>query len=146
MPRLELDPALDRNGLEILSREQCLDLLRTREIGRVSTSLRALPVVLPVTYTLDGDTIVFRTGVGTKFYAATRNAIVAFEIDDFDEATRSGWSVMVVGEASEITDPDDLRRARDLPLDPWIGNGDALDRYIRIPVVHVSGRRIRTPA
>lgn len=146
MPSVPLDTDLDRNGLEILSREECLELLRTREIGRVSTSLRALPVVLPVTYTLDDDAIVFRTGVGTKFYAATRNAVVAFEVDDFDEATRSGWSVMVVGEASEITDPGDLQRVRNLPLDPWIGNGNDLDRYIHIPVVHVSGRRIRAAA
>lgn len=145
MPRIGIDPDLDRNGLEILSVEECVDLLRSHEIGRVSTSLRALPVVLPVTYTVDRETILFRTSVGTKFYAATRNAVVAFEIDDFDRATRTGWSVMVVGEASEITDPDELERARQLPLEPWIGNGD-LDRYIRIPIVHVSGRRIPTAA
>lgn len=142
MPELDLDTRLDRNGLEILSRAECLDFLRGDEIGRVSTSLRALPVVLPVTYTMDGESIVFRTNVGTKFHAATRNAVVAFEIDDFDHATRTGWSVMVVGEASEITDPDDIARVDDLDLDPWIGENADLDRYIRIPVVHVSGRRI----
>lgn len=146
VPSIDLDPGLDRNGLEILSAEECLDLLRAEEIGRVSTSLRALPVVLPVTYTMDGDRIVFRTNVGTKFHAATRGAVVAFEIDDFDRATRTGWSVMVVGEASEITDPDELERARRLPLEPWIGNDGEPDRYVCIPVVHVSGRRIRRTA
>lgn len=145
MPRIRFDRDLDRNGLEILSTEECVDLLRANEIGRVSTSLRALPVVLPVTYTVDRDVILFRTSVGTKFYAATRNAVVAFEVDDFDRTTRTGWSVMVIGEAQEITDDAELERVRQLPLEPWIGNGD-LDRYIRIPIVHVSGRRIPTAA
>lgn len=142
MPHLDLVPDRDRNGLEILDTEECLSLLRHGQIGRISTSLRALPVVLPVTYAMDGDTIVFRSSVGTKFHAATRNAVVAFEIDDFDPVTRQGWSVMVVGEASEVTDPDEIARVDGLGLEPWVAENGDPDRYIRIPIVHISGRRI----
>lgn len=150
-PRHGTDPTnlthrRDRNGLEILSEDECFALLRRGEIGRVSTSLRALPVILPVTYAMDGDTVVFRTGVGTKFHAATRRAVVAFEVDDFDRKARTGWSVMVVGEALEVTDQADIDRLDRLNLEPWIPDDGRATRYIRIPVVHLSGRRIPSPA
>lgn len=98
---------MDRNGLTVLSREESLALLGSRSVGRIAVTMRALPTILPVTDVLDATTesIVFRTGYGTKLDAAGRNAVVAFEIDDLDEATRTGWSVVAIGTASEVTDP-----------------------------------------
>lgn len=131
---------VDVNGLEILSRSECLELMAGQPVGRIGTSLRSLPAVLPVSFIVDGDSIVFRTGAGTKFYAAIRNAVVAFEVDDFDPEHLTGWSVLIVGQAREITDPAELEAARRLPLESWIP-GD-LDRYVRVTAAHVSGRRI----
>jgi hypothetical protein len=42
--------ALDRNGREVLSRGQRLELLRTVRLGRIGVSLRALPVVSPISF------------------------------------------------------------------------------------------------
>ena len=53
---------------------------------------------------------------GTKLSAATNNAVVAFEADEIDPATRSGWSAAVIGVAAEVTSPAELRRARNLRL------------------------------
>ncbi|HEX2029192.1 MAG TPA: pyridoxamine 5'-phosphate oxidase family protein [Nitriliruptorales bacterium] len=75
-------------------------------------------------------------------HAAIRGAVVAFEIDAFDRATRTGWKRDVVGEASVVTDPQELRRIERLGLEPWVGDAGWWSRWIRIPVVHVSGRRI----
>jgi hypothetical protein len=38
--------------------------------------------VRPVNFCLDGDDIVIRTAAGSKLAAATRRAVVAFEVDD----------------------------------------------------------------
>jgi uncharacterized protein len=98
---------VDRNGLEVLGREECLRLLRTASLGRVGITTGALPTILPVNFRVDGERILFRTGVGTKLDAATRGAVVAFEADDIDPMYHSGWSVVVTGVACEVDEPDD---------------------------------------
>jgi len=61
---------------------------------------------LPVNYTLIDGFVVFRSGEGTKVDAVP-GAKVAFEVDQFDGVSRTGWSVVVQGRAEEITeDPD----------------------------------------
>jgi hypothetical protein len=133
------DMTLDRNGLMILSRTECIELLRTVPVGRIALSVGALPVVLPVNFAMLDDDVVIRTVAGSKLEAAASNAVVAFEADQVDPAARAGWSVLVQGVASEITDPDELDRARRMPLDPWSG----LDgQFLRITTRLVSGRRL----
>ena len=81
-----------------------------------------------------------RTTPGTKLDAATSAAVVAFEVDSYVSDGSVGWSVVVQGVAAEITDPDELARARASPLDSWALDGSA-DRFIRIEMSKVSGRR-----
>jgi len=129
-------------GLEILDREQCDALLRTQRVGRIAVS-GARPGVFPVLYDLlDGD-VVFRTAPGEKLIAAALQREIVFEIDFFDLAARTGWSVNVVGVAEEIVKSSELARAETLPLEPWAG--EARDRYVRIRALEVSGRRIMAP-
>jgi nitroimidazol reductase NimA-like FMN-containing flavoprotein (pyridoxamine 5'-phosphate oxidase superfamily) len=126
-------------GLEILGEQECFDLLATRHVGRVAVTVGALPAIFPVNYALMGGTIVFRTGEGTKLSAALRNAVVAFEIDEFDGFAHGGWSVMAVGMAREL-DGAALDDARRLPLRPW-ADGER-DRFVQVVPELVSGRRI----
>jgi len=127
-------------GLELISPEQCLELLRTQRVGRVGVcSGRA--GVFPVLYALLDDDVVFRTAPGEKLIAAAMHREVVFEIDSFDMETRSGWSVNVLGTAEEIQHPDELTRADALGLDPWAG--EVRDRYVRIRASELSGRRIK---
>ncbi len=136
---------LDKNGLEILPRIEAIRLLTTKQVGRLSVTMRALPTVLPVNYVVDREAIVFRTGSGTKMQAATRNAVVAFEVDEIDEATRTGWSVVVIGTATPVVDPDEVARLERLELDSWVTQA-RLENFVRIPIVHVAGRRIMARA
>lgn len=129
---------VDRNGLEVLDRAECLRLLSTATLGRVGTTIAALPVVLPVNFCLLDTSIVFRTGSGTKLDAATRDAVVAFEVDDFEPFTHAGWSVVVTGIAREITDP--VAQADLGPVPRWAPSGD--DRFVSIATDLVTGRRI----
>lgn len=130
-------------SLEPLDRAECLRLLATDSVGRLAVSIDALPAILPVNYALlDGD-VVLRTGAGGKYDAAVRGAVVAFEVDTIDRLDRTGWSVLVTGVASVVTDPDDRAHAADLLRDIWAPG--PRDEFVRIPTVLVSGRRLGAP-
>lgn len=123
-----------------LHRDDCERRLGRCGTGRVALSVNALPAIFPVNYAvLDGD-IVFRTGPGTKLDAALNGSVVAFEIDHAEPMSHRGWSVMVIGEAGPITDPETLARAAALPLTPW-APGER-DMFVRIKSVIVTGREL----
>ena len=73
-----------RTGIEVIDRDECLALLAAESVGRIAVIAGAEPVIFPVNYAMDGETIVFRTAVGSKFAAAVRGTRVSFEIDRFD--------------------------------------------------------------
>ena len=131
---------IDKNGLEVLDRAECLTLLATATLGRVGLSAGALPTVLPVNFLLDADEIVIRSGAGTKLDAALRNAVVAFEVDDFDPVYHSGWSVVVTGVAREVTDAQRLSALSRRPIAHWAPVGD--DHVLAIATTMISGRRL----
>ena len=133
-------PDLDRNGLQVLDRAECLRLLGTVTLGRIGISSGALPVILPVNFRLVGDRIVFRTSAGTKLDAATRGAVVAFEVDAMDPFEHTGWSVMVTGVARQVTDPAELDAIQPDHVARWAPFGD--DCIVAVSTDIVSGRRI----
>jgi nitroimidazol reductase NimA-like FMN-containing flavoprotein (pyridoxamine 5'-phosphate oxidase superfamily) len=134
-------PELDRNGLEVLDRQECLRLLATASLGRIGISSGALPVVLPVNFRLVGDRIVFRTASGTKLDAATRGAVVAFEVDAMDPVEHTGWSVMITGVAQQVREPADIEAVSPERVARWAPLGE--DCIVAISTDLVSGRRIR---
>lgn len=132
----------DRSGLQILSYSACMELLASDpvRVGRVAVVEEGRPYIFPVNYRLDGDTVIVRTHEGSKLYTAIAGSEVAFEADQMDPAFREGWSVVVRGQVEEITDPDELRHVRALPLRPWAPNEK--DRYLRIRTHAVTGRQV----
>jgi nitroimidazol reductase NimA-like FMN-containing flavoprotein (pyridoxamine 5'-phosphate oxidase superfamily) len=134
-------PAIDRNGLEILTRDECLALLGASQVGRVAVSRYALPAILPVNFAMLGDDIVFATGTGSKSLAIDDETVIAFEVDAIDPADRTGWSVLAVGKARPFDERDpDVAAARELDLHPWVGR-HAVD-LIRMPTERLTGRRL----
>jgi nitroimidazol reductase NimA-like FMN-containing flavoprotein (pyridoxamine 5'-phosphate oxidase superfamily) len=132
---------VDRNGLEVLDRDACIRLLEQRAVGRVGVSSGALPTILPVNYWCDGSNIYIRTSPGTKLDAATRNAVIAFEVDQFDAIGHAGWSVVVTGLAREVTARGELEQLASAPLARWAPSDDG--HIIAISLELVSGRRLR---
>ena len=57
---------VDSTGLQVLSRAECLALLRDSLVGRVVVTDRALPAAFPVNFALLGEDVVFRTTAGSK--------------------------------------------------------------------------------
>lgn len=136
--------AMSATKLELLSRAQCLELLTTEVVGRVGVSIAALPVVLPVNYILVVEDVVFRTISGTKLDSATRNAVVAFEVDKYAPDGSWGWSVLVQGRCAEVTaasgDVADLAKSS---LRAWAFDDGVATRWVRVESSFVSGRRFR---
>ena len=131
---------IDRSGMEVLSREASLRLLRGVPVGRVVVSEHALPVAFPVNFALLGGDIVFRTSTGSKLGAAVHKAVLAFEADSIDPDLCSGWSVLVQGWASLLTRPDELVRAEALGLHSWAPG--TRGHFVRIHSEMISGRRL----
>lgn len=131
---------VDRNGLDILDRGESLALLGTASVGRLGITFGALPTIVPVNFRLIGEEIVLRTTIGTKLDAATCNRIVAFEVDAIDAFAHTGWSVVVVGLAREVTDAAE-RAALDPSRIPRWAPVDS-DRVVAISTEMVTGRRL----
>ena len=132
---------VDRNGLEVLDRMECLRLLGQATVGRIAVTVGALPVILPINFRVIEDRIVFRTGIGSKLHAATDNAVVAFEVDEIEMLSHSGWSVTVTGTSRAITDPAELASIDVDSIPRWAPMG--LDRVAEVSSDLVSGRRLR---
>lgn len=126
--------------LENIEADECFRLLGTREIGRVGISVSAIPEVLPVNYRLQEGNIVFRTGAGTTLHAATAGTAIAFEVDESDPVTLSGWSVLVGGLSEEVTDPQEDKQALAVLPNGWVPREH--EHVIRLVPSRVSGRRI----
>ena len=132
------EPSFAPQFVEI-SAEESLRLLGTTRVGRVGLSVGALPVILPVNFALFEGAVVMRTIPGTKLQAAAVGAIVAFEADGYEPDGRAGWSVMIQGQAREVSDPGELAQLRGLPLEAWALDG-AADRFVRIEASIITGR------
>ncbi|MGW2089165.1 pyridoxamine 5'-phosphate oxidase family protein [Streptomyces sp. NPDC001880] len=145
---IELPPgqgyALLHPQLRDLGPEECRTLLSTHGVGRVAVSgPDGRPAVVPVNYGVVDDAIVFRTAPGSVT-AAAADKEVAFEVDHVDDALSRGWSVLAVGPASTVTDPDTVRElVRHAHTTPWAGGERAM--WVSIRPTSLTGRRI-TPA
>ncbi len=129
-----------RTGLEVIDRDGCLELLAGESLGRVAVVDGGEPVIFPVNYAVDGEHIVFRTGVGSKFHAAVRGAKASFEVDRFDTEAREGWSVVAVGRVEEALGSEVERLAATTGLEPWAA-GDR-DHWMVVVASRLSGRRV----
>ncbi len=128
--------------IEVLSPEQCQDLLGRHHFGRIGVVSGGAPVIFPVNYVYRDGRIAIRTDGGTKLSAAAL-AQVAFEIDGVDDHDRTGWSVLVRGTGYDVTDSVDEVSAhlREAALDTW-APGDR-EHWVRVEPASITGRRIR---
>src|SRR3954470_19306223 len=98
----------------VLDRVECDRLLAAGSVGRIAFTDSALPQIIPVNYVMDGHSIVFRTAATGRLAACCRDAVVAFEVDDVDGDVRTGSSVLVVGDATAVTEESEIVRLRQL--------------------------------
>jgi len=122
-----------------LDRSACLGLLGTRSWGRLVYTRRALPEVLPASYHLEGERVLIRLA-HSEAATASRDAVVAFEVDDFDAAFRSGWTVTIVGLAREVTPSGEREWLAGQDIPPWAGVSE--DHVLAMTAGRMSGHRL----
>jgi nitroimidazol reductase NimA-like FMN-containing flavoprotein (pyridoxamine 5'-phosphate oxidase superfamily) len=125
------------NPVELISEDDCWELLLSSSLGRLALSVGGEPEIYPVNFVASDRRLVLRTAEGTKILALTVNPRVAFETDGVgrDEA----WSVVVKGTARILEKQSEIYAAEQLPLRPLIPTLKYV--FVEIAPREVTGRR-----
>jgi len=127
--------------LEVMTHDECIELLREGPVGRIAVVVDGFPIVLPVNYRLvemEGRTwLAVRTRPGNVLEQA--DAYAAFEIDAIDPHGKQGWSVLARGTLHRV-DPDAADFRERFDPEPWM-NVDR-DAWLAIDTFQISGRRL----
>jgi nitroimidazol reductase NimA-like FMN-containing flavoprotein (pyridoxamine 5'-phosphate oxidase superfamily) len=132
----------NRKGrFEELSHAECLELLGAKRVGRVAMCGADVPQVFPVNYTMRHGCILFRTAPQTQMAILLRDSsAAAFQVDEIDDYLQCGWSVLLSGRASHVTEPGEpIVEGMDQP-EPWANGLRTL--LIRIDPEKITGRRV----
>jgi len=127
--------------MDDLNATECLDLLMTQEVGRVAVCTPGGPQILPVNYTVDGASLLFRTAPYGVLGRHAWNSRIAFEVDHVDVEARSGWSVVAAGTGAMVEDAQELGVVRAFRNpQPWAPGSRLL--YVRLVWDSLTGRRV----
>jgi nitroimidazol reductase NimA-like FMN-containing flavoprotein (pyridoxamine 5'-phosphate oxidase superfamily) len=123
-----------------LSIEECYRRLNRLDVGRISVEAPGGPDILPVNYRVDNRSIIVRTSpYGALSELPGRP--VAFEVDDLNLGTKTGWSVLLKGTVRAV-EAEEMFELRMMGApQPWAGGVRNL--YLRLSPHHVTGRELR---
>jgi nitroimidazol reductase NimA-like FMN-containing flavoprotein (pyridoxamine 5'-phosphate oxidase superfamily) len=133
---------MTKRTLDVVSSEDCYALLAEVTLGRLVYVDEDGPAAVPVNYALVGHDIAFRSDPGSKI-GALGDRPVAFEVDQVDAVSRSGWSVLVRGRAEIVAldqVPALLARVEGAPPLPWKKGIHGI--WVVITPTAVTGRRL----
>ena len=132
---------LDHAGLEILTVDECRQLLAEAGVGRLAFVERGEPTILPVNIGMWEHKVVFSTAEGSKLDAALMRQPVAIEVDGIDAVTHSGWSVLAKGVADLVDDGREIDALDRLSVQAWVRPG-VPKRWVAVRIDELTGRRI----
>ncbi|MDJ0349375.1 pyridoxamine 5'-phosphate oxidase family protein [Cryobacterium sp. PH29-G1] len=123
--------------VQILSEEECWNVLLSASLGRLAVAVGGIPDIFPVNFVTADRHLLFRTASGTKLIELTINNRVAFETDGVgrDDA----WSVIVHGTARALDTQLEIDDAAALPLRPLIPTVKPV--FVEIVPTSITGRR-----
>lgn len=124
------------NPVQQMTEEQAWEFLGSQEVGRLAVHAGGVLDIYPLTYVVDGESLVFLTAPGTKLLELTVNDQVAFEIDHYDDQVAK--SVVVHGTAQRLETMAEIDHAAALPLASLIPTDRT--RYVRIIPTRITGR------
>lgn len=130
----------DEDQVRELSVDECWEMLRAGDLGRLAFRVVDEIHILPINYAVLGESVVFRTAEGTKLLGVVMGAPVALEVDSHDE--ESAQSVVVRGIA-QLLPEDEAHVADDLASLSWVQPGMPKDNVVRIVPAEVTGRQFR---
>ena len=120
-----------------LSTAECLEELAAHRVGRVAHCDPDGPVLLPVNYVMDGESVLLRVSPRSALASRLRSGPVSFQVDEFDEFTQTGWSVLLRGHASYVEADEHPVAAR---LQSWPEGQRTV--LVRLAPEQVTGRRL----
>jgi uncharacterized protein len=126
--------------MDELDIEVCWWLISRTRLGRVAFVADGVPAVRPVNCGVLDRHVVFRTGADSALGRMADGSPVAFEVDQTDEVAESGWSVIVTGQLSSVTDAEELARVAEFELHPWAPG--VRDRWMKVTPNLVTGREV----
>ncbi|MFT4111008.1 pyridoxamine 5'-phosphate oxidase family protein [Propionicimonas sp.] len=126
---------MDSGHFTRLSGDECRQLIRGHSVGRVCWLSGEGLQVLPVTYCVVGEKVLIRVDPESVMSELSGVVRVAFEVDDIDVPTATGWSVLVRGESREYVGRSDIP----LPV-PWAPGTRTLT--VAITPLTYSGRAV----
>lgn len=134
------EPAYHGGRFEELDDAECRRLLVSNNVGRLGYCVEQQPRIVPMNYVITQQHLVIRTAADNEVARWATDRPVAFEIDEMDRNHEWGWSVLVVGTATELPRP--WLRAMDLgeTPEPWAAGVRA--HYLRLPIEQITGRRV----
>jgi nitroimidazol reductase NimA-like FMN-containing flavoprotein (pyridoxamine 5'-phosphate oxidase superfamily) len=141
--RPDFDDSEERH-FDAMGRQQCLDLIESHHLGRIAWQAADLPQILPISYAMHQGSLYFRTLPDGLLAELAQPTSVALEVDDLDQQTRTGWSIVLHGHSSAVREPDELADmwASD-SLVPWAAGNRTL--FIRIRPDRIERRVVRRP-
>ncbi|MBT8211729.1 MAG: pyridoxamine 5'-phosphate oxidase family protein [Acidimicrobiia bacterium] len=93
--------------MDDLSQSECEALLNTALVGHLGVADdNGVPYVTPVSFAYNGSSLMLRTGPGRRLELIRAHPSVCVEVSSFDEETGDWASVILWGEAVEVTDVD----------------------------------------
>lgn len=140
------DPGPNREqeaiGLRILDEQTCWDRLASMPIARVAVVHRRRAHLVPVSHRVHGQGVAFVSVPGTKLDAICNrpDTPITLEVDDYDEANETGWSVVVTGTARPVTSLVERARLDRLQRPSWMRVQDP--NWVDIEVEQITGRRV----
>jgi uncharacterized protein len=126
--------------VEDLDQATCQRLVRTVPFGRIASTHRGLPKIVPVHCTVRGDEIIIGTIQAHNSVRVHHGDVVAFEADTYDPATYEGWSVGVIGPCRVVADEVEIDELDALGFTPWTFKDGG--HYIGLPLRLVYGRAL----
>ncbi|HLN41464.1 MAG TPA: pyridoxamine 5'-phosphate oxidase family protein [Acidimicrobiales bacterium] len=127
--------------VEELGRDECLTRMATQRLGRLGVVVDGVPLVLPMQFAMEGETVVLQTNQGAKTLNAPLTS-VSFEVDHVDWDKGVGWSVLLQGYGADISSALDQRSEalRSLTVQSWAP--PPADRWLKIIPRKITGRVI----
>jgi nitroimidazol reductase NimA-like FMN-containing flavoprotein (pyridoxamine 5'-phosphate oxidase superfamily) len=120
---------------------KCRELLAGGVFGRVALCTPSGPRIFPVNYSVVSEAVVFRTSAYGMVANHDWSSPMAFEVDHVDYADHKGWSVVAIGQAERVEDPEELDHIkRTWDPRPWAGGTRPL--YVRLAWDELTGRRL----
>ena len=137
--------------MDAISEAEALQFLEEAMVAHIGVVQDGEPYVTPMSFVVDGRSILFRTKPGKRYEAIASHPKVCIEVSHFDENTGDWISVVVRGKAVERTDQATTSRTVGLLMDKYravlgspLGHGGlqplaTFPHVVEVPIEEISG-------